>query len=125
MRFLSVIMLMFALLMGCEKSEPTDESMMIYESRNVLQCEPGSGLSPAASAAKLSDTNVRVFNTYCGYKTGVMFPAACGMGTPDILIHTISESDLRAAEQMGFSPIDALIINDQDMGYEIVDCDET
>lgn len=125
MKFLSVMMLMFAFLMGCEKSEPATESVMIYESRDVLQCEPGSGLSPADSTAKLSDNNVMIFETYCGYKTGVMFPAACGMGTPDILIHAISEKHLKAAEQVGFSPIDALIINDQDIGYEMVACEAT
>jgi len=125
MRFYSAIMLMLVFIIGCERAATTSESVMVYESRNALQCEPTSGISPADSAAKLSDAGIDMVDTYCGYKTGVMYPAACGMGTPDILIHRIAETDLSVALQTGFSLVDELTNYEQGISYEVVDCDAT
>lgn len=98
---------------------------MVYQDKGALQCEPESGLIVADSAAKLTEARVDVVDSYCGYKTGVMYPAACGMGTPDILIHRIAEADLSMAQQAGFSLVDALILPEQGISYEMADCDAT
>lgn len=95
---------------------------MIYESRNALQCET-TGLSPSESAAKLSAEDIDVTETVCGRRTGVAYPAACGMGTGTILIHKIAEADLAVAKNVGFQQVSELVDLDAGTGYEFVDCE--
>ena len=60
----------------------------------------------------------------CGQRTGVAYPAACGMGTGTILIHQIPQADLVAARQIGFQAVSELINLDEGTGYEFLECDE-
>ncbi|HAD30439.1 MAG TPA: hypothetical protein DCE77_02565 [Methylophaga sp.] len=107
------------LLSGCDAAEP----VMVYESRNALQCET-TGISPADSVAKLAAENIEVTETYCGRRTGVVYPAACGMGTGTILIHQIAEAELVTARNIGFQEVSELVDLDAGTGYEFVDCED-
>lgn len=107
------------LLSGCNTGEP----IMVYESRNAQQCET-TGITPADSAAKLAAENIEVTETYCGRRTGVAYPAACGMGTGTILLHQIAEADLVTARNIGFQEVSELIDLDAATGYEFVDCED-
>lgn len=106
------------LLSGCNAGDP----VMVYESRNALQCET-TGISPSESAAKLSAEDIEVTETVCGRRTGVAYPAACGMGTGTILIHKIAETDLAVAKNIGFQEVSELVNLDAGTGYEFVDCE--
>lgn len=105
------------LLSGCNAGDP----VMVYESRNALQCET-TGISPSDSAAKLSTANIEIIETHCGQRTGVAYPAACGMGTGTILLHKIAETDLDAAKKIGFQAVSELVNIDQGTGYEFIEC---
>ncbi|WP_417549985.1 hypothetical protein [Methylophaga sp.] len=107
------------LLSGCNAGDP----VMVYESRNALQCET-TGISPSESAAKLSAEDIEVTETVCGRRTGVAYPAACGMGTGTILIHKIAEADLAVAKKIGFQKVAELVDLDAGTGYEFVDCEK-
>lgn len=96
---------------------------MIYESRNALQCET-TGISPSESAAKLSAEDIEISETVCGRRTGVAYPAACGMGTGTILIHKIAKVDLAVAKNIGFQEVSELIDLDAGTGYEFVECED-
>lgn len=122
MKIYLFFLLTLALLGGCNAEDSTTKTVMIYESRNALQCE-ASGIQPAESAAKLSIVAVEVMKTYCGQKTGVAYPAACGMGTAAILVHAIAEADLDVAKQAGFQPVADLVNSENGTGYELIDCE--
>lgn len=120
-----LFLLALVLLGGCYAGNSTTKTVMIYESRNALQCET-SGIQPGESVAKLSMVAVDIVETHCGQKTGVAYPAACGMGTAAILVHVIAETDLAAAKQAGFQPVADLINHANGTGYELSVCgDET
>lgn len=125
MKSLSAIFLLLFFLSGCKTDGRASAFVLVYEDKGALQCEPDSALTATDSAAKLSDARVDVVDSYCSYKTGVMYPAACGMGTPDILIHRIAEADLRMAQLAGFSLIDAMTLPEQGIRYEMAECDAT
>lgn len=107
------------LLSACNAAEP----VMVYESRNALQCET-TGISPSDSSAKLAAQDIEVTETFCGRRTGVAYTAACGMGTGTILIHKIAEVDLVEARNIGFQSVSELVDLDAGTGYEFVDCEE-
>lgn len=113
------LLIALVLLSGCNAGEP----VMVYENRNALQCET-TGISPADSAAKLSSANIEILETHCGQRTGVAYPAACGMGTGTILIHRIAEVDLDAAKEIGFQAVSELVNLDEGTGYEFIECEE-
>lgn len=121
MKRYSVLFIPLVLLGGCAKDDTEDEMVVVYESRNALQCE-SSGITPAESAAKLASVSVAVKDTACASKTGIAYPAACGMGNGEILIHEIAAEDLKAAQNIGFQPVSELINSEQKTGYDIVEC---
>lgn len=122
MKIFSILILSLVLLAGCSKQDSISELVLVYENRNALQCE-STGITPVDSVAKLTAAGIAVSNTHCGHKTGVMYPAACGMGTGTILIHQIAQGDLPAARQAGFEEIVVLVNTEQGTGYEIVECE--
>jgi len=123
MKFYLPFLLTLVLLGGCNAGDSATKAVMIYESRNALQCETA-GIQPAESAAKLSIVDVEVMETHCGQKTGVAYPAACGMGTGAILVHAIAEADLDAAKQVGFQPVADLVNSETGTGYELIACED-
>jgi outer membrane lipoprotein SlyB len=122
MKIYSILILSLVFLAGCSKQDSISERVLVYENRNALQCE-STGIVPSDSVAKLSAAGVAVSKTHCGHKTGVMYPAACGMGTGSILIHEIAQENLPAARQAGFEAVAELVHVEQDISYEIVECE--
>ncbi|ODN65642.1 hypothetical protein [Methylophaga muralis] len=122
MKIFSILILSQVFLIGCSKQDSISELVLVYENRNALQCE-SAGISPSDSVAKLTAAGIAVSKTDCGNKTGVMYPAACGMGTGTILIHEIAQQDLPSARQAGFEEVAELVNIDQGTGYEIVQCE--
>lgn len=94
---------------------------LVYESSGRLQCEAG-GLTPQQSAMKLAAADIKALASSCGVVTGVAYPAVCGAGTGDILLHEIRTADLPAAHQLGFATADSLRTGSS-IDYQQVDCE--
>ena len=95
--------------------------MWVYEGRQSVQC--GSrGLTTQESAQKLINGGIDVVRSACGVMTGVAFPALCGSGTGEILLHEIRSVNLVDAEQRGFKSVATLQIPAQGRDYARVDC---
>ena len=93
----------------------------MYANREVRQCE-SDGVSPEASAQILINTGIDVLRSTCGIITGVFFPAVCGGGTADILVHEIRSVNLPEAEQLGFREISTLTDAAAGTSYQLLDC---
>lgn len=72
---------------------------------HVAQCEMPA-ITPAQSAAKLTAVGVEVRLSSCGHRTGVMYPAVCGAGTGEIILHDIPAEQLEAAMAAGFGSVE-------------------
>jgi hypothetical protein len=82
--------------------------VVVYEAGpHVAQCSPPA-VTRAQSAAKLTSAGIDVRRSSCGHLEGVFFPAVCGAGTGEILLHDIPASSLAAAEAAGFGSTDSL-----------------
>lgn len=95
--------------------------ILIYADRGARQCE-SDGLSPEESAQILINAGIDVLASTCGIITGVAFPAVCGGGTPDILVHQIRSVNLPDAEQLGFQEINTLVDPAAGTSYQLVEC---
>lgn len=78
-------------------------SLEVYKATGARQCEQESGTSLSASAAALSKAGVATTGSYCGYISGIAFPAVCGGGTASVNIHAISSNDLAAVQALGYT----------------------
>jgi len=95
--------------------------ILVYESRQSVQC--GSrGLTTQQSALKLTHGGIDVVQSACGAMTGVGFPAVCGAGTGEILMHEIRSVSLSDAEQLGFQSVATLQNPALGTDYAWVDC---
>src|SRR5690606_25949016 len=74
---------------------------------HVAQCA-AVAITPRQSAAKLTSAGIDVRRTSCGYIEGLVYPAVCGAGTGEILLHDIPVESLAAAEAAGFASVDTL-----------------
>ncbi len=99
----------------------TPEDTLVYADREVRQCE-SDGMSPEASAQILINAGIDVLQSTCGIRTGVEYPAVCGGGTADILVHEIRSVNLPDAEQLGFQEISTLIDEAVGTSYELLNC---
>ncbi len=97
------------------------DDLLVYADREVRQCE-SDGVSSGASAQILINAGIDVLQSTCGIRTGVEYPAVCGGGTADILVHEIRSVNLPDAEQLGFQEISTLIDATAGTGYELLDC---
>ena len=109
------------LLAACVEDSVTLDNSLVYANREVRQCE-SDGVSPEESAQILINAGIDVINSTCGIRTGVEYPAVCGRGTVDILVHEIRSVNLSDAEQLGFQEISTLIDAAVGTSYELVDC---
>jgi hypothetical protein len=97
---------------------------LIYDTREILQCEEATNISPSQSAKILTDRGIDVIATSCGIKTGMVVIAMCGAPSLSIIVHEIQSENIQDAEMLGFSQIDKLIDSTQDIGYELSDCED-
>lgn len=74
---------------------------------HLAQCAPVA-ITLRQSAAKLASAGVDVRGSSCGHIEGVMYPAVCGAGTGQILVHDIPAGSLVAARGAGFEQVETL-----------------
>jgi|GEM_PF-947633 len=98
-----------------------EDDLLVYADRGARQCEPD-GMSLDASAQILINAGTDVLRSTCGIRTGIDYPAVCGGGTSDILVHEIPSVNPPAAEPLGFEDISALVDDAAGTGYELFDC---
>ncbi len=102
-------------------SQSTSE--LVYDTREILQCEDATNITPTQSAKILSDVGINVIATSCGAKTGMVVIAMCGAPSLSIIVHEIQAENLQDAEMLGFAKIDTLIDSTQGIGYELSECE--
>lgn len=83
------------------------EAIVFEHGPHVAQCAPPA-VTRVQSAAKLTSAGVEVRRSSCGVIEGVFFPAVCGAGTGEILVHDIPATGLAAAKAAGFTSVDEL-----------------
>ncbi len=109
--------LVFVLLTACVGREPdeiettgeAETSELVYIDNNAVQCE-SNGFTPDETAAVLQDNGITVDHSFCGYLTGVVVAAVCGMGNSGINLHSIHKGDVPEAGNLGFLPVSMLEI---------------
>lgn len=84
-----------------------DETVVFEPGPHLAQCAPPA-LTRAQSAAKLTGAGIDVRRSSCGYIENVAYPAVCGAGTGEILLHDIPVSSLADAQAAGFASTDTL-----------------
>lgn len=109
-RLVSCVFALMATACMHDKVAPPDESpdVVVFEAGpQVAQCAPVA-VTLQQSAARLSGAGVEVRRSSCGFIEDVFYPAVCGAGTGQILLHDIPAEALAAAEAAGFAPADSL-----------------
>lgn len=82
---------------------------VVYETGpRAAQCAPPV-VTPAFSAARLSAAGVEVTRSSCGTRLDDMaYPAVCGAGVSEIILHEIPAEKLAAAKAAGFGSVEDL-----------------
>ena len=62
----------------------------------------------AVATAESTAAGVEVLASQCGIIENLMFPAVCGAGTPQTIVHEIPRGSLAAAQAAGFASTDSL-----------------
>lgn len=83
------------------------EAVVFEGGPHVAQCAPVA-ITLRQSAAKLTTAGIDVRRSSCGFIEGVAYPAVCGAGTGQILLHDIPATSLAAAEAAGFASVESL-----------------
>lgn len=96
-----LILLNLFILSACQTTSPNTQ-VDVFKQDGSRQCQ-GGGISPEIMQAELN--GLRVHAVRKDVQRGVMFPAVCGGGTPNINVYTISVDDLEQARQRGFAPL--------------------
>jgi len=119
----TLIITTFALsLVACnsnDKEEQQNQSL-VYINDSSVQCE-FEGLSKQETAQNLIDYGVDVIESSCAYISGISIAAQCGLGGSNINIHLIADDKVTDAQNIGYELISALE-NDENLGYETIDC---
>ncbi|WP_416190303.1 hypothetical protein ACM67B_04360 [Neisseria sp. CCUG17229] len=76
------------------------ERILVYKSDGSRQCGSGSGVSVQEMLRELD--GIKVYTARADVLHGVVFPAVCGGGTPNINVYMIDEKNLNKAQQRGF-----------------------
>lgn len=119
MKKLLFILSSAVLLTACANNADQD-STLVYINTGAIQCE-SAGQSGAETALLLTEQNITVSNTQCGYLANVAVIAMCGSIDTQINIHRISNSDLEKAQTIGFEDVITLKQADN-VGYTIEEC---
>ncbi len=85
----------------------TDVATVFESGPHRAQCAPVA-VTRRQSAARLTAAGVEVLASQCGIIENLMFPAVCGAGTPQIIVHEIPRGSLAAAQAAGFASTDSL-----------------
>jgi hypothetical protein len=96
--------------------------IVVYEAGpHLAQCA-SVAITRTQSAAKLTSAGIDVRRSSCGYIEGMAWPAVCGAGTGEILLHDIPASSLEAARAAGFEAADRLEELGRDTGWRRERC---
>ena len=106
---------------GCNDTQTESDSAWVYINDGAVQCE-FNGLNKTQTAQNLIDYNVEVIESNCGYISGIEVAAQCGLGDSNINLHLINEEQVADAQNIGYELVSTLE-NDNDVGYEIIDCE--
>lgn len=101
--------------------EASEATMFVYKSKGAIQCQ-SKGLSSKKSEAILVEANVKVIASHCGILKNRLYPAVCGGGNAEIIIHEIKVGHLSMAESRGYMSIKELVDTKLKTQYEFVDC---
>lgn len=89
-------------------SAPGTDAVMVFENGpHLAQCAPPA-ITRTQSVAKLTSAGIEVHGSSCGYRKGIAYPAVCGGGTAEILLHEVPASSLEEARAQGFTPVEEL-----------------
>lgn len=98
-------------------SAPGIDEVVVFENGpHLAQCALPA-ITRTQSAAKLTGAGIEVRSSSCGVREGIAYPAVCGAGTGEILLHEIPESSLAEARARGFAPAEEL-----EHGWRAVKC---
>jgi len=117
--FLTTLVIGLAACNGSDQEEQVSQSLVFINNSSV-QCE-FEGFSEQETAQNLIDYGVEVIESTCGYISGVSVAAQCGLGEANINIHLIEDDKIIDAQNVGYELISTLE-NDDDLGYETVEC---
>ncbi|HEU4780894.1 MAG TPA: hypothetical protein VFS58_13510 [Steroidobacteraceae bacterium] len=98
-------------------------NVVVFASRERLQCDFTGGITPQQSEQKLIREGVDVLRSGCGGMTEVAFAAVCGGASGDIVLHEIRSVNLDTAERVGFGSVAELRVPGGIPGYAWVDCE--
>ncbi|MGF1756615.1 hypothetical protein L4D76_01445 [Photobacterium sagamiensis] len=99
----------------------TDGNLVsVYIDDGAIQCE-STGLSEKQTAQNLIEYGVDVFESSCGYISGIAIAAQCGLGDSNINIHLINADKVVEAQNLGYEPV-SILKNDEGLGYETIEC---
>lgn len=101
----------------------TDSDAVVYEAGPRLAQCAAPAITLSQSAAKLSQASIEVRSSSCAIRTGVAFPAMCGAGTGEILVHNIPASGVSGAESRGFRAVETLVDAGSRTGWRRIHCD--
>lgn len=99
--------------------EDIDEAISVYISKGNTQCNDD-GLTIVETTSYLTNADIAVSASQCGFIEGISFASVCGGGTGDIYIHTINNSDLTDAENLGFTGTSLLA--SENLSYTVIEC---
>lgn len=91
--------------------------VVVYEAGPYSRQCDAAFITRTQSAARLTAAGIDVRRSSCGHIEGVAYPAVCGAGTGQILLHDIPSSSLEAARAAGFEDADKLKEIGRDTGW--------
>ena len=102
--FLLFFLPIFIFIGGCTAhAENKDSSLIeIYKNDGSLQCEKNSGTSVLNMKRELEEKGIKVFGSNTS-QDGMSYMTMCGAPTGKINIYTISASDLKIVQKLGFT----------------------
>ena len=120
MRIIYFVVVLFAIVACDTDSEKYTE--IVYINDGAIQCE-SDGMSVIETAQVLIDNGIDVIKSQCGYLSGVVVAAQCGLGDININLHTIPIQNLPDAQSLGFESV-LTLRRDDDIGYVVIECPE-
>ena len=98
-----------------------EKTATVYISDSSRQCE-FAGFHPDVTAMPLINTGIDVKESACAYIDieGVQEDAVCGAGTRQINLHTIPESNLIDAVELGYTSVSEIYALE---GYSVIEVD--
>jgi hypothetical protein len=107
---------------GAPPTAPGLGDIVVYEAGpHLAQCA-SVVITRTQSAARLTSAGIDVRRSSCGYIESMAWPAVCGAGTGEILLHDIPASSLEDARAAGFEAADKLEELGRDTGWRREKC---